>query len=222
MPVITLSRQIGTGADQIANQLCTDLGLIAFDKRLMLQVASDLGVGEHEIVDYSEDQYKQRTFFEALFRRARPVAEVTAWTGGRTGGYEREVRILDEAQAINLVRASVVAAYERGNVLIIGRGSQAILEDRPGVLHVRLVAPFEKRVEALQKRDSITAAQARRLIADSDRATEEYLRTFYQLDVNDSTPYHLVLNTAKLGVDKAVALIKAALQEVVAEASAAS
>lgn len=222
MPVITLSRQIGTDADRIVNQLCSELGLIAFDKRLMLQVASELGVGEHEIVDYSEDKYKQRTFFEALFRRARPVAEVSSWTGGRAAGYEREVRMLDEAQAINLVRGSVLAAYERGNVLIIGRGSQVILEDKPGVLHVRLVAPYEQRLEALQKAQGITAAQARRLIAENDRATEEYLRTFYQLDVNDTTAYHLVLNTAKLGVEKSVALIRAAAQELVAAAAAAS
>ena len=221
MAVITLSRQIGTEADRIVNQLCTQLGLIAFDKRVMLQVASELGVGEHEMVDYSEDQYKQRTFFEALFRRARPVAEVSAWTGGRAAGYEREVRMLDEAQAINLVRSTVLAAYERGNVLIIGRGSQAILEDKPGVLHVRLVAPYEQRVEALQRRENYTAAQARRLIAENDRATEEYLRTFYQLDANDPTAYHLVLNTAKLGAEKSVALIKAAVQEL-AEAVAAS
>jgi cytidylate kinase len=211
-----MSRQIGSGADQVANQLCSDLDLMAFDKRLMVRVASEIGVGENEIVDYSEDTYKLRGFFDALFRRARPVAEISAWTGGRSAGYERQVRILDEDRAVDLVRAAVTAAYERGNVLIIGRGSQAVLEDKPDVLHLRVVAPFEDRIERIRARESLSPAQARRLITDSDRATEEYLGTFYHIDVDDPSLYHMVLNTGKLGIDKTVAMIKQGIEDVVA------
>jgi cytidylate kinase len=208
-----MSRQVGSGADQVANQLCSDLGLMAFDKRLMVRVAGEIGVSEEEIVDYSEDQYKLRTFFEALFRRTRPVAEVSSWAGGRASGYEREVRVLDEDRAIDLVRATVLAAHERGNVLIMGRGSQAILEDKPDVLHVRVVAPFEDRVERIQSRESLSAAQARRLITENDRATQEYLRTFHQVDVDDPSLYHMVLNTGKLGIERTVEMIKQGLEE---------
>ena len=217
MAVVTMSRQIGSGADQVANQLCADLDLVAFDKRLMVRVASEIGVGEEEIVDYSEDRYKLRGFFDALFRRARPVAEVSSWTGGGSEGYARQVRVLDEDRAVDLVRAAVTAAYDRGNVLIIGRGSQAILEDKPDVLHVRIVAPIEDRVERIQSRESVSPAQARRLIADSDRATEEYLGTFHHIDVDDSTLYHMILNTGRLGIDKTVAMVKQGLADIAAQ-----
>ncbi|MBN1400751.1 MAG: cytidylate kinase-like family protein, partial [Anaerolineae bacterium] len=164
------------------------------------------------------DQYRLRGFFEALFRRARPVAEVSSWAGGRTQGYEREVRTLDEDRAIDLVRATVLAAYDRGDVLIIGRGSQAILEDKPDVLHVRVVAPFEDRIARLQASESISAAQARRFITDSDRATQEYLHTFHHVDVDDPTLYHMVLNTGKLGIERTVYMIRQGLHEMAAAA----
>jgi cytidylate kinase len=221
MTVITMSRQIGSGAEEIAQRLCADLDLVAFDKRLMARVASEVGFSENAIVDYSETEYRRRGFFESLFRRNRSVAEFTSWAGGRASGFEREVQVMDEARAIDLIRATAVAAYERGNVLIIGRGCQVILEDKPGVFHVRVVAPYEERVQRLRDERQLLAVRARRLIQERDRATAEYLRTFHHIDVDDPTLYHMVLNTAKLTIDKCVALIKDGVQELAVEAAAA-
>ena len=221
MTVITMSTQIGSGADEVAERLCADLGLVAFDKRLMVRVAADLGVSESEIVDYSEVEYRRRGFFDALFRRSRQVAEVSSWAGGRAdSGYERQVRVLDEYRAVDLIRATVNAAYDRGDVLIVGRGGQAILEDRPGVFHVRIVAPYEFRVYRLVGDRSISPPQARRLVTERDEAKREYLRTFHHVDVDDPSLYHLVLNAGKLGVEGCVELIKAGLKAMTAAAPA--
>ena len=218
MTIITMSRQIGSGADEVASWLCADLDLVAFDKRLMLRVALEIGLNESEIVDYSEEQYERRGFFDRLFSRARPVAEVSSWRGGRAAGYERQVMTLDEDQAIGLIRATMSAAYERGKVLIIGRGGQAILEGKPGVFHVRVVAPFEDRIRRLRSQREMTSAQARRFIRERDRATAEYLRTFHHIDVDDPTLYHMVLNTGQLGVELAATVIESAIENVGVEA----
>ena len=66
MPIITMSRQLGSRASELANRLCDELALVAFDKGLMAKVATDVGLGQHEVVDYSEDEYEKRGFFEAL------------------------------------------------------------------------------------------------------------------------------------------------------------
>ena len=232
MATITMSRQVGSGAEEVASLLCQELGLVTFDKRLMIRVATEVGLSESEIVDYSEEQYERRNFFDALFRRTRPVTEAVAWVGGGEEGYEREVSGLDEYRAIDLIRATVNAAHKRGNVLIVGRGSQTILEDKPGVLHVRIVAPFEERVqrvrkqaasgelsEGLRRPEGVTAPQARRFIQERDRATAEYLRTFHHIDVDDPTLYHMVLNTGQLAIDKCVELLKVAMIAI-AEAAA--
>ena len=224
MAVITMSRQAGSGAEELANQLCEKLGLVAFDKRLMIRVATEVGLSESEIVDYSEQQYERRNFFEALFRRTRPVAESAARVPGGPAGFEPDATGLDEDRAIDLIRATVTAAHQRGNVLIVGRGGQAILEGKPGVLHIRVVAPFEERVqrvrsgassggvpEDLQTPEGVSAPQARRFIQERDRATAEYLRMFHRIDVDDPTLYHMVLNTGLLPLEKCVGLVDAAI-----------
>ncbi len=208
MAIITMSRQVGSRASELANRMCDEMGLVAFDKSLMAQVAANVGLGEQEVIDYSEDEYEKRGFFEALFRRPRALGEVSMWVDSQT----RTVRQLDEEDAIGLIRSTMNAAYKRGDVLIVGRGGQAVLENRPGVLHLRVVAPFEDRVLQVQASESLTAAQARRLIGERDAAQREYLRMFHHIDVDDATLYHMVLNTGKLNLDQCLGLIKAAVQ----------
>ena len=210
MAIITMSRQVGSGAEEVASHIAEELKLRIFDKTLMMRVASEVGIHESEIVDYSEEKYRARNFFERLFSRQRTVAEAATQTRGTRGAEEISSQILDEARAIDLIRATMGAAYERGNVLIIGRGGQAILKDKPDVLHVRVVAPLEDRVMRLQEQRNLTVPQARRLAMERDHTTAEYLHTFHQVDWDDPTLYHLVVNTGKLGVRKAAGIIAAA------------
>jgi CMP/dCMP kinase len=220
MTVITMSRQMGSGAEEVANRLCQEMGLRIFDKGLMMRVATEVGFTDTQIVDYSEEKYELRNFLDVLFRRARTVAEVSTRVRTGKGPDTVDTMVLNEARAIDLIRATMNAAYERGNVLIVGRGGQAILEDKPNVLHVRIVAPLEQRIARVQTWEQCTAPQARRLITERDRATHEYLRTFHSIEVDDPTLYHLVLNTSKLDINQCVELIKMATVAITKPAAA--
>ena len=48
-----------------------------------------------------------------------------------------------------------------GDVVIIGRGSNMILSDTPGVVHVGLVAPTDVRVDTMAKREMFSPEEAR-------------------------------------------------------------
>jgi cytidylate kinase len=215
MAVITISRQYGSGGDEIAARVCEELGYRPFDKRLMAQVASEMGLSEREIVDFSEANYKVRGVMERLFgrRSARIVAEAGSWTQDTSGARAVQVEQLDEEWCVRMVRTTIQAAYERGNVVIVGRGGQAILQDKPGVLHVRLQAPLGARIIHVRYQETTGLASefqqraAQDLIADRDRAAAEYLRRFHDVDWADPSLYHLVLDTKKWGTEPAVQLI---------------
>jgi cytidylate kinase len=215
MAVITISRQYGSGGDEIAVRICQELGCRAFDKRMMAQVASEMGLSEREIVDFSEANYKVRGFLERLFgrRSARVVAEAGAWTQDTSGARAVQVEQLDEEWCVRMVRTTIQAAYERDNVVIVGRGGQAILQDKPGVLHVRLQAPLDARILRVRYQETVGLAPefqqraAHDLVADRDRAGAEYLRRFYDVDWDDPSLYHLVLDTKKWGIEPCVQLI---------------
>jgi len=207
MPVITISREYGSGGVQIAERLCEILGYSYFDKNLMARVAAEMGISQAEVVDFSEDTYRMRSFLERLFGRRRMQTEVPA--AAPTASSLR-VETLSEAAGIDLVKDTILAAYERDNVVIVGRGGQAILRDKPGVLHVRLIAPLGGRALRVKEREGIALAEATDLASSKDQAAVAYLERFFQIDWNNPMLYHLILNTGKWElVDVAQVIISA-------------
>jgi len=217
MAVITISRQYGSGGDVIAENICKKTGYRLFDKFILAEAAFEEGLSEQEIVDYSEDQYKAHTFFERIFGRSKPVAQMRTWVEVKGGVRIAEKLSLSEEQALSFVRKAVNSAYEMGNMVIVGRGGQMILRERPGVLHVRIESPLEERLLRVRSlpeltnqtfSDSVEARQAAQdLIEKSDAASTDYLRRFYNVDWSDSSLYHLIINTSKLGVEQAAEVI---------------
>jgi len=210
MAVITISRQYGSGGDQIAARVCEMLGYRYFDKRLMAQVAAEVGLSPTEVVDFSEENYQVRSFLERLMgwrRGSRVVAQVATWTEAPSGARSREVAALDETHGIALVQSAIEAAYKHDNVVIVGRGGQAFLKKLPGVLHVRIEAPLEARYQRIQERENVSLTEAREAALKYDRAAADYLERFYHINWADSLLYDLVINTGRLGIEAAAHLI---------------
>ena len=213
MAVITISRQFGSGGDEICDRVCELLGYRYFDKQLMARVASEVGLSEHDIVDFSEDSYQTQSFLERLmaWRGSRRVGELRAW-GVTSGGVKtREVTELDEASSVAFVNGTIQAVYERGNVIIVGRGGQAVLKDMPDVLHVRIQAPYNVRVRRLLERENYSPGGAKEAALKHDRASAEYLKRFFDIDWADSTLYDLIIDTTKLDIEGTAQLIAKAV-----------
>ncbi len=214
MAVITISRQYGSEGDEIAANICQILGYQAFDKQLMEQVATEVGLTEGEIVDFTEDQHKVRGFLDRLLGNQRQIVTQTRhWGEDRYGVRTLDVKQIDTAVSITLVQAIIHAAVKRGNVVIVGRGGQAVLRNVPGVLHVRIEAPLETRVHRVQLREGLTFELAREVVTERDHAAADYLKRFYNVDWSDSLLYHLIINTGRWGIDSASRLIASAVSQ---------
>jgi len=207
MAVITISREVGSGGDQIARRLCELLGYRYFDKTLMAQVAREQGVSDTEVVDFSEDTYRARSFIDALLRRSNRVATATTMGTTTRGERTRVVQDVDEEMAASFVRATIRALRAHGQVVVVGRGGQAILRDAADALHVRIVARLEDRVHEVTQAEGLTREAALALIGDRDRATAEYLRRFHGIDWADPSLYHVTLNASLVGREAAAELL---------------
>jgi CMP/dCMP kinase len=194
MPVITISRQYGSGAVEVAERVCELLGYTYFDKNLMVKVAREMGISEEGVVDFSEDQYRMRSFFERLFGRRRIRTEVSE-LGDREATSRTDA--LSESEGIELVRKTVLEAHKHDNVVVVGRGGQAILRESPRVLHVRLHAPFGARALRVKERSDLTFGQATDLVRRKDESAARYLERFHEIDWDNTMLYHLVINTGK-------------------------
>jgi len=224
MAVITISRQFGSGGDEIANRVCEALGYRQFDKRLIAQVAREAGLSEQEIIDYNEESHKVLGFFDRLFGRSATAVEVRVWKEDVSGVRRPEEFRLSEESALMLVQKAIQQAHKMGNVVILGRGGQVLLKDQPDVLHVRIEASMEERVQRVKERlkesrqeflaDIDIRREAQDLIYLRDGASQDYIRRFYNADWDDSTLYHVVINTSKLTVDQSVQLILGLVAEI--------
>ena len=84
--------------------------------------------------------------------------------------------------------------------------------DRPDILHVRVMAPLELRIQRIARRQGIDNRAARAQVETSDRVRKNFLQKMYGVKWDDSQLYHLVINTAVFSPQDSARLIAAALQ----------
>jgi cytidylate kinase len=220
MTTITISRQLGSGGNEIANRVCELLDYQRFDKRMLAQAASLAGLSDAEIIDFSEENYKVRKFLDRLFNR--PAIQIQQ---ENELSLDQEKMPIKEENSLKLVKSAILFAYHRGDVVIMGRGGQVILKDKPGALFVRIEAPMEDRIQRVKVQfresrqiSSVTLDLRRKVqdwILERDQASAEYLKRFYNVDWEDTCLYHLIINTGKLNIEESANLIAHQAQHMV-------
>ncbi len=218
MPAITISRQYGSGEREIVDRVCELLGYRVFDKWLLTEIAAEVGLSKEEIVDFSEDNYKVKTLESRLGERLsvptrRSVAMPTTVEGPEQG-VTFSVEQWDEQQAVALVNTAILAAYSLDFVVIVGRGGQVVLKDKPNVVHIRLEAPLETRIARVQKDAHLSYQRAQQLINQRDEESAQYLECYHKVRWDDPSLYHLILNTGKVDPEAAAQIIITAMLQV--------
>lgn len=201
MTTITISRQFGSHGDTVAQLLCDRLGYRYFDKNLMTGLAVQSGLPAEKLVDLSEEKPRARTLVERLFATfASPLSDPGVWAASAEADAQEQLMVAK-------IRHLIQAAHAEGNVVIIGRGGQAVLRGLPGVLHVRLVAPLELRIKRHGERAGLAPEEAREAVTRRDQASVDYVKRFYKLDPTDPELYDLIINTDKVTPSTAADLI---------------
>ena len=198
--LITLSRQIGAGGSRVAEAVAEALSFRLVDRALVDSVAVRAGVHPADVARLEE---RTPGFLERFLHAS--AAELPDLFVPPTGALED----FEEAKLVRATRALVRELAAEGRVLIIGRGAWAILADAPDALHVRIVAPHAHRVAQIVERLRTHPKAAQSLLARSDAERARYFQEYYGLDVDDPTHFDLVLNSARLGIEGAAALIVA-------------
>lgn len=227
MTVVTLSGSLGSGARDVAMLAAAELGLDYVDREILVEAAGALGVSVDAVQFLDE---RASSFGERLAAVLRRVLERSAAASAAdpmmgSGGLELllgrtyseaaalphdEPQELDDRRYIETLTIVIRSLAERGNVLILGRGSQVILRDWPGSLHVACVAPTDWRAEVVAQRDGLSLEEARRRVHDGDRGRAAFHRRYFKVDVNDPCLYDLVIRTDRIPGETAAELVSVA------------
>jgi cytidylate kinase len=131
-----------------------------------------------------------------------------SWAYDVLGAWLDPAIVPHERYVVHLCRV-ILAAARRGNVVLVGRGANLLLPRDRG-LAVRIVASEKYRLRRVMERDGFREAQARRYIAETDRARRDFVIRFFHHDISDPHLFDLVIQVDRLGLAAAAEAIIAA------------
>ena len=199
-PVITLSRQTGSGGHAVAERLMGYLNQTqgqdqehpwtVYDRNLVEQVLSEHHLSSHLARFMPEDRVTEMTdTMDELFGLHPP-----SW------------------MLVRQTSETILHLAERGNVIVIGRGAAVITRKLNYAFQVRLVGSIERRVKRIQEANQLSAVAARDLVNREDVGRRRYLRKYFNEDIDNPLLYHLVLNTDLISYDEAARIIGEAVK----------
>ncbi|MBM4271567.1 MAG: cytidylate kinase-like family protein [Deltaproteobacteria bacterium] len=187
-PVITISREPGSGGSEIARKLSEDLKMDLVGAQIIQKIAESADMSTKVIESLDEKEITRRdNWLTALF----------------------ETRHLwEDTYLFHLTK--VIGTFGRqGNVIIVGRGAQYILPPED-TFRLRFVAPMEIKIQNVMRDFGSTRQEAEKYIIKTDSDRRAYLRKYFNADVTNPSDYDMVINTGKLGIDSTVDVVKVA------------
>lgn len=184
MAVITVSREMGTGAYYIASEVAKKLKFTLVDGARISACAPKYGLTPEMLMMVDE----------------KPPSYITAEDRKR-------------AAALNTVELILLDFARKGNVILYGRGGQDLLKECGNVLRLRFINEFEERVERFAEREWIDPDLARSMIRRSDHQRGGFIHFYFDRAWEDPLGYDMTFNTSRLAPDTIVESIVAAARD---------
>jgi cytidylate kinase len=188
--IITIEREYGCGASEIARKLAEQLGWTLWDQRLTSEIARGANC-ELSAVEQREER-RDPLYYRLLKSFTR-------------GSYEGSVNVgpmmldplnaLDSDSIVRISRRMVEKAAAEGNCVLVGRGSQHFLQDRTDTLRFFLYAPSQEKIRRLVAQGT-SQSEAEDQVERVDRERAAFIKTYFKVEWPNRPVYHAMLNTA--------------------------
>ncbi len=202
MAVITISRQFGAGGKTLGKMVAEKLGYTFADDHIIQMVAEAANVSPHWVESVER---------EAGGRLSRVITSmVSKRLVDRILKDERGY--IDEKLYLDYLVVIIAQVAEEGNVVILGRGSQYILDDHPDAYHVLLINDIDSRIKFMMEHYDFSESRATQIVNREDKRRLNLYRKLGKTDYDNPSLYHLVLNMKRLSLQKASAMIRNLLE----------
>jgi len=190
VPIITVSRQTGSRGSYLARRLSEELDYQLLHRDIINQICATSGY-EKRIIESIDEKY--RSDLDLLVE--------TLLTG----------KTIDHYIYLRSLYKVVLSMSKLGGVILMGRGGNFILGPKRG-FHIRVVAPFEKRVENLKTYLMVGQTEAVEKIEQSDMERKQFIKKLFNADIDDAENYDMLINTELIDIEDMVGIIKKAVE----------
>lgn len=201
--IITIGREYGSGGLEIGQKLAEKLGIKCYDKELINLVAEKKGF-KKEILEKA-DEKRGSSFIEPSggFFPGGPSKTLPAF-----GAFGKTMN-----DKVFLMESSVIHSLAKEeSCVIIGRCADVLLKDRENVLTVFIQAPKDARIKRLAERLQLSDDMAEKEVRRIDKIRSSYYQFYTDRKWGGRDNFDLVINSAALGIDNTVDLIKTAAE----------
>jgi len=183
LAILTISRQMGSLGDEIAEALARKLNWETINRSQLIT----------------------RFFAKTTDTREQHQLNESAkffLTQSRVGG-----------TYLDALERSLFALAQTQSAILVGFGSQIIFADYKEALHIRIIAPKKVRISRIRRQFRISESEAIQVLDTAEKKHKRFVSMVYGADLADVSLYDLTLSTAALSVDECVAAILALHQE---------
>ncbi|MSQ25557.1 MAG: cytidylate kinase-like family protein [Dehalococcoidia bacterium] len=231
MPVVTLSGRHGSPVRAVGVEAARLLGADYVDHTLIMEAAKRVGATVGAVAEKDERLARGGERIARAFQRFLERSAAAGSAGdpfmGPTGIEVLLSRSMSDAAAepqstadqfndkkmTEVITSVIQDQAATGNVVIIGRGSNVILRNRPNVLHAWVISALETRIAEVARREQITPEAASQYIKKFEEGRLAYYKKFHKTDPGNPELYHLFLNVDRLGTERTARIIAEAARE---------
>jgi cytidylate kinase len=190
-PVITISRQRGSGGALIAGKLAAKFSYTLLHRDTIERICESTG-------------YKRR-IIESLDEHGK--SQVAIWFDSMVVG-----KYVDTSDYIKCLLETIYSISRLGGVVVVGRGANFIVGREQG-FHIRIIAPRSTRIRNMMQHENLSEKDATREVDSSDHDRAEFIRKTFGKAIDDPLYYDLVVNHLTISIDSAANLIALATME---------
>ena len=197
MSVITISRQFGAGGKTLGKMIADKFGYTFADSEIIKMVAKMANVSTHFVETVEKEAGGKFSKFISKMV-SKPLVERVL---------KDERGYIDEEIYLDYLVLIIAQMGDDGDVVILGRGSQYILNDHPDAYHVLLIDEFDNRVRFMKEHYDLSESRAISVVRSEDKRRKNLYQKLGKTDYDNPFLYHLVLNMSKVSLEQALQLV---------------
>lgn len=191
--IITIGRSFGSNGRKIGEKLAKELGIKFYDRNLIEMAAKESGL-EWKVVGKADEKL----------------------IGGGIFKFAPGLDFIQENPNDKIYKAqeeTIRSIFKSGeSCVIVGRGADYVLRNRPEVLKVFIYAPFSVRVETVMERYNFSRDEAEKVVRHMDKTRKNYYEYFTDNNWDQKEGKDLLIDSSEFGVDGTVNLLKAVVE----------
>ena len=193
--VVTISRQFGSMGRMIAQQLSRELGVNFYDRDIVEETASRMGLPV-SVISNTEENSKS-----IYFKQQYPL-------GMGIASMRDEIFLIQK----NIIRDLA----QKESCIIVGRCADSILTDMENRLNVYIYAPMDARLRNAVELAKLDEKTAKKMIREIDRSRELYHRRYCPEYVDASTNKDIMIDSIRFGAEGTVKILAGLVREMFA------